>query len=430
MQTRRDQLQAYRFLNRRALAALVTGEPDVVEPPMRRLTVTTISGIMIAVLIAVGFALFGVLKPTPGDKWKEAGAIIVERETGARYVLIDNVLHPALNYSSAVLAVGTNQTAHVVLVDRSDLKGAKRGATVGIDGIPDSLPSAKTLVKSPWTVCSRLQGAQGDQLAARASVLVGSDAAARQLPANQGVLVRGVSDGASYLLWHGQRLVIASSSVATSLGLQNADSVQVGTAFLDAVPPGTPLNAPNVPQVGTVSSMAIEGSHPVVGQLLHITDNDQSFLVLADGVAALDNVQTALLRTLPIGRGGQPLAPLNTHREHCVGPAAVTQRLDQRGRAVQRTAVHDTAAGRGERPERWRVRRLSQREQATRVCGAAEPAADVHGQHRHRIGAIAPGRGRHRHAGPGERRRRQGQQWISDGLRDRGARQEVRGDIR
>jgi type VII secretion protein EccB len=319
VQTRRDQLQAYRFLNRRALAALVTGEPDVVEPPMRRLTVTTVSGIMIAVLIAVGFALFGVLKPTPGDKWKAAGAIIVERETGARYVYIDDVLHPALNYSSAVLAVGTNQSAHVVLVDRSDLKHARRGAAVGIAGIPDSLPSAKNLVESPWTVCSRLRSAQADQLAARVSVSVGSEAAARQVSANQGVLVRGVTDGAQYLLWHGQRLAIASSSVATSLGLQNAGSVQVGTAFLDAVPPGSPLRAPTVPQVGTPSSTVVAGSHPIVGQLLHITDNNQSFVVLADGVAALDDVQTALLRTLPIGPGGQPLAPLNTTENIALG---------------------------------------------------------------------------------------------------------------
>jgi len=79
VQTRRDQLHAYRFQNKRALAALVTGEPNVVEPPMRRLTITTISGIMIAILITVGFTLFGFIRPTGGDKWKEAGAVIVEQ---------------------------------------------------------------------------------------------------------------------------------------------------------------------------------------------------------------------------------------------------------------------------------------------------------------------------------------------------------------
>jgi hypothetical protein len=66
VQNRRDLLQAYRFQARRAIAALVTGQPNVAEPPMRRLTLTTISGVVIAVLVAVGFALFGILR-VPAD---------------------------------------------------------------------------------------------------------------------------------------------------------------------------------------------------------------------------------------------------------------------------------------------------------------------------------------------------------------------------
>ena len=62
VQTRADLLQAHRFQVRRAVAALVTGRPNVAEPPIRRLTVITISAIVIAILVAVGFALFGVLR--------------------------------------------------------------------------------------------------------------------------------------------------------------------------------------------------------------------------------------------------------------------------------------------------------------------------------------------------------------------------------
>jgi type VII secretion protein EccB len=319
MQTRRDQLQAYRFVNRRALAALVTGEPDVIEPPMRRLTVTTVSGIMIAILVAAGFALFGVLRPAPGDKWKAAGAIIVERETGARYVYLDNILHPVLNYSSAVLAVGTTNSPQVVLVDRNDLKKAQRGPTIGIDGIPDSLPSAKNLVESPWTVCSRQAPGQTDQLDAQVSVRVGSDASATPVAPDRGIAVRAVSGGTPFLLWHGQRLLISSPSVATALGLQNASSVQVGTAFLDSVPQGPALRAPNIPQQGTTSPVVVGNRQATVGQLLRITDNDEYFLVLSDGVAPLDPVQTALIRTLPIGPDHQPLAPIDTTENLALG---------------------------------------------------------------------------------------------------------------
>jgi type VII secretion protein EccB len=313
VQSRRDQLQAYRFVNRRALAALVSGEPDVIDPPMRRLTVTTISGIMIAILIAVVFALLGVIKPTQGDKWRQPGSIIVERETAARYVLRENVLHPVLNYASAVLAVSPS-TPHVVYVNRKDIKRVQRGPALGIYGLPDSLPSAKSLVTSPWTVCSRLQAGQNDELDANVSLLIGSDAGSTPVPAAGAILVRTVTDNSPYLLWQGQRLAISSGSVATSLGLQNAASVQVGTAFLDAVTPGPPLRAPSIPGAGSVASTTVDGQHPRVGQLLHVAEDnsDSYFLTLADGVKAVDPLQAALLKTLPIGPDRQPLAPLET----------------------------------------------------------------------------------------------------------------------
>jgi type VII secretion protein EccB len=311
VQTRRDQLHAYRFQNRRALAALVTGEPNVLEPPMRRLTVITVSGIMIAILVAAGFALVGVFKPTTGDKWKDAGAIIVERETGARYVYLQDVLHPVLNYSSAVLAVGTKQDPHVVLVDRSDLKSARRGPTIGIDGIPDSLPSASSLVSSPWSVCSREQPGQATKLEAQVSVLAGDDAGSHAVPAGTGVLVHDVTTNARYLLVRGQRLLMSTDAVARSLGLISTSDVPVGTAFLDGVPAGPPLRAPDVPQAGATAAPV--GGHPtVVGQLLHTSDTDQYFLRLADGVSELDPLQTALLRTLPLGVNGEPTETVET----------------------------------------------------------------------------------------------------------------------
>lgn len=311
MQTRRDLLHAYRFQNRRALAALVTGEPNVLEPPMRRLTVVTISGIMIAILIACGFALLGIFKPTTGDKWKDAGAIIVERETGARYVYLQGVLHPVLNYSSAVLAVLGNQDPHVVLVDRGDLSGAKRGATIGIDGIPDSLPSSSNLLRSPWTVCSREEGGATEQLDARVSVVVGGAAGARTIPASQAVVVRAVTGGERYLLYGGQRLALGSDAVGTALGLQSGSDVPVGTAFLDGIPAGPALKAPDIADAGSPGP-ELDGKPTVIGQLLFASDTRKYYLALSDGAAQLNDMQTALLRTLPIGPDNGPLPTRTT----------------------------------------------------------------------------------------------------------------------
>lgn len=318
MQTRRDQLHAYRFQNRRALAALVTGEPNVVEPPMRRLTVTTISGIMIAILVAVGFALYGLIKPSSGDEWRDAGVVIVENETGARYVLLNNVLHPALNFSSAVLAAASNQKIKIVHVDRGDLDGTDRGATIGIPGLPDSLPGSSSLITAPWTVCSRQQEAESDQLQARVTVSVGSTAGARPLPATAATVVRGLAGSTQYLLYRGRRLEISSDRVATSLGLTNAAVLDVGTAFVNSVPPGPKLQAPDVPGAGNPAP-DVNGRPALVGQLLHVTDNDTFFVLLRDGDAALNPVQTALLRTLPIGPGHTALKPLDITEDVALG---------------------------------------------------------------------------------------------------------------
>ena len=304
MQTRRDQLHAYCFLTRRALAALVIGEPNAVDPPMRRLTVTTVSGVMIAVLVAAGFAVSGFLKPTAGQSWKSQGTIIVERETGARYVYLQERLDPVLNYSSGVLAVsGQGQAAaHVTLVDRSEIAGVKRGPTIGIDGIPDSLPSSAHLVTSPWTVCSRQRSGRPTELQASVSVFVGSDAAAKNLPDSQSVVVQTPTSSSRYLLWRGQRLSVGSEAVATLLDIQSTTPLIVGTAFLDALPPGPALRTPTVPGLGGYGPV-IGGQATLVGQLIAASDTHQTFLALARGVAPVGAVQAALLRSLTLPDG-------------------------------------------------------------------------------------------------------------------------------
>lgn len=308
VQTRRDQLQAYRFQNRRALAALVTGEPNVLEAPMRRLTVTTMSGIMIAILVAIGFLLVGLIKPSGNTDWKATGAVIVEKQTGATYVLLGGVLHPVLNYTSAVLAVSGSQKAHTVLVDRGDLDGARRGPTIGIADIPATLPGASGLITSSWTVCSRLKAASGSQLAVDVSVTVGGTAGASPLPASTAVVVQTAgATPTDYLLYAGTRLQIASPVVAAALHLENAPSLTVGAAFLNAVPAGPPLAVPKVDGAGKPYSRPVGGHQVQVGQLLQVAGAGGTYLVLRDGVVAVTAVEAALLRTVPLAGGA--LAP-------------------------------------------------------------------------------------------------------------------------
>jgi type VII secretion protein EccB len=310
VQTRRDLLQAYRFQTRRAVAALVTGNPNVVEPPMRRLTVTTISGIMIAILVGVGFALFGFFRPASTESWRAPGSIIVENETGARYVLLGGVLHPVLNYPSAVLAVGT-QNPHVVHVARADLDGVRRGLTIGIPQAPDSLPAASDLAASTWSVCSRQQPLGGSGAQARVSVSVGGAAGARPLASGSAVVAAPAGGGSAFLLLAGRRYAISSPQVATALNVVPGSTLAVGRAFLDAIPAGPTLRPPVIHGSGSRAPYTVDGNRVRVGQLL-ATGENRNFLVLPDGVSEVNGFQFALLQAAPIAAGGRTVAPLHT----------------------------------------------------------------------------------------------------------------------
>ena len=159
MQTRRDQLQAYRYLLRRVLAAMLGSEPEAIEQPMRRVTTSTFAGIMVGVLACAGVALYGWIADTAASKWKsEANALIVDKQTNAAYLYLpktalegggqdagqgqapatpppvggsgqvddaDMMLVQVLNYTSARLILGAEPK--VVRVSSGSLDGIARG---------------------------------------------------------------------------------------------------------------------------------------------------------------------------------------------------------------------------------------------------------------------------------------------------------------
>src|SRR4051812_17188927 len=104
MATRRDQFQSYQFLVQRVLSAFVMRETDPAQSPLRRGNGAVFAGMMIAVILGAGFAVFGLITKIGSGKWQVEGAVVLEKETGAPFVYQNNVLHPMINYTSAVLA--------------------------------------------------------------------------------------------------------------------------------------------------------------------------------------------------------------------------------------------------------------------------------------------------------------------------------------
>ena len=289
MQTRRDQLHAYRFMTRRAMSSLVTGEPDAVEPPMRRLTVMTIAGIMVAIVVAAVFAVIGLLKGGGSDGWQSEGAVVLEEETGARYVNIGGSLYPALNYSSAVLASGAGDEVQVQQVSRSDLASAERGQLIGIAGLPDSMPSSDDLVRGPIAVCSEPRQ-EGIVSTAEVVVQIGpSDTT----PVADGAGLYVESFGGERFLLAGGRRLPVERSVEAALQI-GAQPVRVGSAFLTSIPRGPTFETPTVPSQG--DAVQVSGKSLLVGQVVEVDDG--TFRVaLADGLARISDVQAKLLRT-------------------------------------------------------------------------------------------------------------------------------------
>jgi type VII secretion protein EccB len=301
VQTRRDQLQAYRFVTARVQSALLHGEPDAPETPMRRIGVAMISGIMVAVLVTVAFGIFGLLRPGGRQGWKAPGTLVVEKETGTRYVYTapDGALHPVLNYASARLILNTADIA-VKYFSRRSLADAPRGLPRGIPGLPDSLPGPDGLVAGPWTVCSQAppgpQSATPEQTGATMTVSVRYAPGGQHIDARHALLVR--TGTGPFLLWNDHALRVTSSTALDALHYNRDLALQVADTWVNSVPPGPDLQAIRVPGIGAPAP-AVGGSAATVGTVYRVAGSasvpTQYWVMLADGLALITETDAYLL---------------------------------------------------------------------------------------------------------------------------------------
>jgi type VII secretion protein EccB len=203
MPSRQDQLHAHQFTVQRVVAALVMRETDPAQSPMRRIAGATWVGAFVAVMALAGAAVYGLLVGGTSTDWRDPHVVIIEKESGARYVYRDGLLHPVLNYASALLIVGSDG-ARTVPVSRRSLADAPRGAALGIPGAPDSLPAKDRLLASPWQVCSR--NATDATAAGRPqSVLRIGAGSGTGRGLDDAALLVSIADGEQYLVWHSHR---------------------------------------------------------------------------------------------------------------------------------------------------------------------------------------------------------------------------------
>lgn len=294
MATRRDQLQSYQYLIQRVLSAFVMRETDPAQSPLRRGIGAVFGGIMVTILVAAGFGVYGIITKIGTDAWRTDGAVVVERETGASFVYFDGRLFPTLNYASALLASGATQPL-VSRVSANALAEVPRGVTIGIPSAPDSLPASDRLLDLPWTVCTQPgQDAAGRATSTVTLVVAGAPEDGSALD-ERGVLVTEESSEEIYLVWGGHRhLVHEPALMIPALFGEMVSATVVGTAWLNALPVGAEIGFIDVADVAA-SSPAVPGRR--IGELLvaETASGPQHYLVLADGLAPITELQKDIL---------------------------------------------------------------------------------------------------------------------------------------
>lgn len=296
--TRKDLLKAHRFQSQRLVAALVSGQPNTPEPALRRIGGATFGGLMVGLIIVAVFGIVGFISPGGSTSWREPGRVVVEKGTGAVFVMIDGTLHPVLNFASAKLLTEGGETVDVAA---SSLADAPRGATLGIEGAPDLLPDPGALDTTPPVVCTSTTVDP-----ARLTAGVGGRPDGATLGEDEAVLVEG--DGQPVLVWRATRHAV-EADVARAMGFGQVQST--APAWLNALPQGVPLSPPEIPGLGDAGPDV--GDQPtVVGQVFEVSfpsGETGAFVMTRDGIAEVTATAQALLLATPdvaaVNDGGQ-----------------------------------------------------------------------------------------------------------------------------
>jgi type VII secretion protein EccB len=365
MATKRDQLQSHQFLVQRMVSALVTRQSDPEQPPFRRPSGAAFGSIVIAVLVLAGFGVYGLVKPGGSKAWSKGDVVVVEKETGTRYVYIDGRLHPVTNYVSALLAVG--KKAETTSISRKSLLGVPRGPQIGIRDAPDALPGPDRLLDGGWTYCSQ---PSLDVTGARTSdsvLLVGQRPPAGTQMIDAAMLVEVIGTKDQYLISsRGYRHRIQpSDTVTVGLALGSEPWARVGSAFVDALPAGQALAPIRLSNLGKPSKALPDRPGTLIGQLFVVNASGggvQHYLADRDQLLPISSLQ------FDIQRAYRPVAAAY----HGKAPYGIQLGLLSAGRAKQAEVNEQPGQAPRSRPDF-----VATRDGAGTVCATFQPGAST-----------------------------------------------------
>ncbi|MEU5941626.1 type VII secretion protein EccB [Micromonospora sp. NPDC047548] len=289
MSSRRDQVDAQRYMMARVTGALVRAEPETAELPTRRDRTGTIAGLILGIVLLGVVAIWALMPGSGSTRWQQPRMLVVDSSTGARYVLVDGQLRPVNDVATATLLAGGRLTP--ITVSSSKLAKVPRGAAVGTPAGPQVLPAAHRINQGVWRACGLGSG----------RIVLDVDVPAAPEPLGDGQALPVTAGGKTYLLWGGRRLLLTQSWVADVLGLGLLVPVPVATAWLESIPLGGTAGPPRVAGAGGAGPR-VAGRPTSIGQMFAVDMGNGTFghyLMTTDGLAPLTETEYLLQRARP-----------------------------------------------------------------------------------------------------------------------------------
>lgn len=289
--TTRWQISGYNFLVRRMEHALVRRDVRMLHDPMRSQVRAYVVGLVLAVVVLAGCGVLAILRPQ--DKVGD-NKILIGKESGAVYVVLNDVVHPALNLASARLAAG--EAPKAVIVKESEVGKKARGPLIGIPGAPGALHFDSEGKGRPWTICDELKN-DGSKDRTTSVLAGGLDLGAKASAVEPGKALLVQGEKHTYLVYDNKRARIDMNdrAVTDALDITGATPRPVSEGLINAIPEVLPLIAPPIADPGGVPTQRV-GDHRI-GEVVQVgSAKDEFYVVLSDGLQAVSPLTADIIR--------------------------------------------------------------------------------------------------------------------------------------